>query len=73
MHGARGRTRTVTISLSVDFESTASTISPLGHLLVYHTQLYFKNQCSLYRILRICSIKLDILVYNKLLYEPMYI
>ena len=33
-HGAQGRTRTDTVSLPEDFESSASTISPLGHVSI---------------------------------------
>ena len=32
LNGAQGRIRTGTISLSVDFESTAATVTPLGHI-----------------------------------------
>ena len=41
-YGTRGRTRTVMISLSVDFESTASTIPPLRREESFLVKPYFK-------------------------------
>lgn len=35
-HGAQGGTRTHTISLSEDFESSASTISPPGQVIIFY-------------------------------------